>query len=149
MATKALSAFIRASAWKGEALTLAMLRIVTGLFLIHGVLDNILAPQRMQEFAAFMGAAGFAAPQFWAPFSVYTQLLAGILLVTGLGVRFAGAIICITFLVALYMVHWSQSFREWWPALALVMIGLHLIARGAGRLSLDAMLERRVGRGRP
>lgn len=143
-----LAALFSADGWKGEAITLAVMRIATGIFLIYGVIDNILDPRRMQEFIAFMRAAGFATPDFWAPFSVYTQLLAGLMLVTGLGVRLAGAIICTTFIVGIYMVHWSQSLREWWPAMALVVIGLHLIARGAGGLSLDAILARRYDRRR-
>lgn len=137
--------FFQTDGWKTEDLTLATMRVTTGIFLIYGVLDNVLDAKRMQEFARFMKTSGFVAPEFWAPFSVYTQLLAGLMLVAGLGVRLAGAIVATTFVVGLYMVHWSQSLREWWPALALVIIGVHFVARGAGGLSLDALLFRRFG----
>lgn len=125
-----------------EPYTIAVMRIATGIFLIHGVWDNIVDPQRMQEFIGFMRAAGFTNPDFWAPFSIHTQFLAGLLLVAGFAVRLGGIITAVTFIVGLVMVHWSQSLRLWWPALALVLIGLHLTARGGGPLSADALLAR-------
>jgi putative oxidoreductase len=129
-----------------EDLTLLLLRAATGIFLVYGVWDNMIDPERMKEFVAFMQASGFAWPRVLAPFSVYTQFICGILLIAGLKIRWAGAFIALTFLVGLYMVHWSQTLREWWPALALVIIGLHLTARGAGQFSVDTVLARRAER---
>lgn len=127
-----------------EDLALLGMRVATGVFLVHGVWDNIADPERMSEFVRFMRAAGFAAPEFWAPFSVYTQFAAGALAFAGLLTRWGGAIITVTFLVALYVVHWDQSLREWWPALSLVVIGLLLLARGAGRYSLDHLVTQKA-----
>ncbi|UYV15708.1 DoxX family protein [Porphyrobacter sp. ULC335] len=125
---------------RAEPLTLLLLRLATGIFLVYGVWDNITDPARMEEFIGFMTAAGFPAPAFCARLTVFTQLLAGVMLVTGVGVRLAGLIIAVTFVVALVMVHWSQDLRLWWPALSLVVIGLHLMARGGGPLAIDAKL---------
>lgn len=118
-------------------------RLATGVFLVYGVWDNIVEPARMREFVEFMRSFAFPAPEFWAPFSVYTQLIAGLLILPGLLTRWAGAIIAATFAVALVMVHWEQTLREWWPALSLLVIGLLLMTRGGGRFSLDARLFRR------
>lgn len=117
--------------------------IATGAFIIDGALDNVIDPARMREFVEFQRNFGFSPPEFWAPFSVYTQLLAGLLLVPGLLTRWAGAILFATFIVAMAFVHWNQTLREWWPALALVVIGLLFMTCGAGRLSLDALWGRR------
>lgn len=119
-------------------------RVGTGAFLIDGVWDNVTDPRRMAEFASFMATNGFDAPTFWAPFSVYSQLIASLLLLIGLLARWAALVIAATFAVALWGVHWEQGLREWWPALALILIGLMIVTRGAGRWSVDALLEHRV-----
>lgn len=116
------------------------LRLLTGSFLIHGVWDNIVSAERMQEFARFMAANGFAAPTVLAPISVYAQLLIGIALLAGFATRWAGLLLAFNFVVGVVMVHWQQSFREWWPAIVLVGLGLHFATAGAGRFSIDRML---------
>ncbi len=124
---------------------LAFLRILTGGFLIYGVWDNIVSGERMQEFVAFMAAFNFPSPEILVPFSVWTQLVAGILLVLGLFTRWAAIIVTITFIVGIVGVHWEQTFREWWPAAVLVGIGILYVTAGPGRYSADAILgqERR------
>ena len=119
---------------------LLCLRALTGAFLVYGVLDNVVSAERMAEFAAFLSANGFVSPNLLAPLSVCVQLLCGLLLAVGLLTRWASLVIALHFLVALVMVHWSQDFRGWWPALVLVGIGLQFMATGAGRLSVDALI---------
>ncbi len=123
-------------------LSLALLRILTGGFLIYGTQDNVLNGERMAEFVGFLRAHDFAWPELMAPLSVYAQFACGILLVLGLLTRSAGLVMCFNFIVALWMVHWPQEFRDWWPAIVLVFLGLHFGLRGGGRWSLDAMLLR-------
>ena len=126
--------------------TLMLLRVVTGAFLVHGTLDNVLSNERMQEFVVFLTQNGFPVPHLMAPLSVYAQFICGALLVLGLLTRWAGAIIAFNFVVAVVMVHWHQDFRGWWPALVLVLLGLHFMAQGGGRFALDAVLARKSGR---
>ena len=126
----------------GRDAALALARVATGLFLVHGVWDNVVDPERMAEFVGFMRASGFAAPEWLAPFSVYTQLAAGVMLVLGLLTRWAGLIVTATFVVGLWVVHWEQTFREWWPALSLVLLGAFFVTSGGGRLALDRLLLR-------
>ena len=127
--------------WRDAALL--ALRVATGVFLVDGVWDNVVIAGRMTEFAGFLGASGFAMPSFWAPFSVYTQLAFGLLLVLGLLTRWAGIGLIATFIVGIFVVHWQQSLREIWPALALVVIGAMLATHGAGLFSIDRLFERR------
>jgi uncharacterized membrane protein YphA (DoxX/SURF4 family) len=125
-----------------EDLSLALLRVVTGAFLIYGTYDNVLSAERMEEFTGFLRAHGFVMPELMAPLSVYAQFLCGILFVLGLFTRWAGLVMCFNFVVAVWMVHWPEDFRGWWPAAVLVFLGLHFGFRGGGRWSLDAMLFR-------
>lgn len=124
-------------------MALLAMRVATGVFLIDGVLDNLMSSQRMREFEQFLRVHDFPLPQLAAPFSVVTQLCAGALLIVGLFTRWASLLLVVTFVVALVMVHWNQGLREWWPALALVVIGLLLATSGPGKWSLDGLSRRR------
>lgn len=128
-------------------LTLFALRAVTGAFLIHETWDNVTSAARMKEFAEFLGQFGFPFPELMAPLSVAVQFVGGALLIAGLFTRGAGLLIAVNFIVAVVMVHWSEPFRGWWPALVLVFLGFHFAAAGAGRYGLDAILTRRGGGG--
>ncbi len=132
---------LRPLARLGDTALLA-LRLLTGAFLIHGVWDNIASAARMAEFVTFLTANGFAAPSLMAPLSVYAQFLIGAALILGLFTRWAGLLLAFNFIVAVAMVHWEQSFRDWWPAIVLVALGFVFATIGAGRFAGDALLAR-------
>lgn len=119
-------------------------RVVTGAFLVHGTQDNVFSAERMDEFVTFLARFGFPAPDLLAPLSVYLQFGCGLLFIAGLLVRWAGLTMAVNFVVAIAMVHWSEGFRGWWPALALILISADLMLRGGGRFSLDHLLRTRT-----
>ena len=124
---------------------LLALRAATGVFLVYGTWDNVASAARMTEFAVFLERSGFMAPELMAPLSAWAQFLCGLLFVAGLFTRWAGWIMAFNFAVAIAMVDRLSpaGFRGVWPALALLVIGVHLGLCGAGAASLDAVLERR------
>lgn len=124
-------------------LTLLLLRAITGAFLVHETWDNVTSSARMREFAEFLGQFGFPLPHLMAPLSVAVQFGCGVLLILGLATRAAGLLIAANFAVAVYMVHWAEPFRGWWPALILVFLGLHFAAAGSGRFGIDGLLGKR------
>jgi putative oxidoreductase len=121
-------------------LSLAALRVLTGTFLIYGTQDNVLSAARMDEFVYFLAGKNFVMPELLAPLSAWAQFVCGFLLVLGLVTRWAGLVVAFNFVVAVWMVHWPEDFRGWWPAIVLVFLGLHFACRGAGRWSLDALV---------
>ena len=125
-----------------EDASLAALRVLTGAFLVYGTQDNVLSAERMDEFVGFLRAHHFILPELMAPLSVWAQFVCGILFVLGLLTRWAGLAMAFNFAVAVWMVHWPQDFRGWWPAIVLVFLSLHFACRGAGRYSLDALFFR-------
>ncbi len=131
-----------------DDLGLLALRLATGIFLVYGTWDNVSDGARMHEFAVFLERFGFPAPGLMAPLSAWAQFLCGLLFIVGLGTRWAGWIMAFNFVVAIVMVDRLNpaGFRGVWPALALVVIGLHLALRGAGAYAVDALLERRWAR---
>ncbi|MDP9421300.1 MAG: DoxX family protein [Pseudomonadota bacterium] len=134
--------------WLGdryEDAALFALRAATGLFLLYQSHDNVLSAARMDEFQGFMAQFGFWRPDILAPFAIFWQVAAGIGFILGLFVRPLGLITAIQFIVALWMVHWSQDYALWWPAAVLVFLGFYFFARGGGRYALDARFIARRG----
>ena len=129
---------------RGSDAALLATRLLTGAFLIHGVWDNIVSAERMAEFVGFLAANGFATPALMAPLSVWVQFAIGVALILGLLTRWAGLLLAFNFIVGVTMVHWDQSFREWWPAIVLVTLGLLFATIGAGRYAIDRHLETRA-----
>lgn len=122
---------------------LLLLRLVTGAFLIYQSHDNIVSAARMAEFEAFLTQFNFVMPHIMAPIAVWAQFLCGIAFILGLLTRWAGIVTAITFIVAVWTVHWPQPFHLWWPALVLVFLGILFATLGAGRYAIDQRLERR------
>ena len=126
-----------------DDLALLLLRWATGVFLIYQSHDNVFSDARMGEFVGFLTQFGFIMPEVMAPLSVWFQFLAGFAFIIGLATRWFGLITAFQFVVATWMVHSPDPFNTWWPALALIFIGLVLGTIGAGRYSLDAFIARR------
>lgn len=125
------------------------LRLYIGGFLVWGVWDNIVSPERMAEFVQFLTVIGSPAPKLAAPVSVWAQFLVGVLLLPGFLTRWAGLLLAVNFLVAVALIGTSQGVfadvtRELFGPMMCVLAGLVLATHGAGRLSLDARL---TGRG--
>ena len=121
---------------------LLLLRVVTGAFLIYQSHDNVLSAARMDEFEKFLTQFGFVYPELMAPLSVYAQFAAGIAFILGFLTRWFGLLTAFNFIVAVWMVHWSDPVPAIWPAAILIFLGLYFGLRGSGRYGLDAMFER-------
>ncbi|MEJ8757440.1 DoxX family protein [Pontibacter sp. H259] len=117
------------------------LRVAIGVFLIYGVLDNILSWERMLEFRDFLQAHGMPFPLFSAHVSVYVQFACGLMLLLGAAVRLAGILMIVNFLVAIVLVHLGQNFPEYYPAAQLIAVGFFFLFNGAGPVSVDALWE--------
>lgn len=125
-----------------EAAALLLMRLVIGAFLAWGVQDNLLSAERMHEFEQFLAKFGFFAPAPMARLSVWAQLLVGLAFIAGFATRWAGIVCAIHFVVAIVMVDMHGGIRASFPSACLVVIGLYLACRGAGRISLDHALAR-------
>ena len=125
----------------GADLAFLLLRLLVGVFLIHGVWDNVTSPARMAEFTTFLADHNSPLPSLAAPLSVYAQLICGGLILVGLLTRWAGLIMAFNFVVAMVLVHLDHSLREQFPALVLIAISLILATHGAGGYAVDAMVS--------
>jgi len=130
---------------RGADLAFLLLRALVGVFLVVGVWDNVVSPQRMAEFATFLAKHDCPFPTLAAPVSVYAQLVCGGLFVAGLLTRWAGLVMAFNFVVAMLLVHLHQDLREQFPALVLIAVSLVFATHGAGRYALDTLFGGKVG----
>ena len=134
--------------------TLTVMRLVLGfLFFVHG----------SQLMLGWFGGYGLSGSmQFFtqklgipAPFAflgIATQFFGGILLLLGLASRFGALTIIGNMVVAIAKVHWQFGlFMNWYGTqkgegyeyhLLAIALGLAIVVRGSGSLSLDRLLTR-------
>lgn len=118
------------------------LRLVIGSYIIWGVQDNILSQERMLEFENFLAAHGVPYPYFAARLSVYAQLICGVSILLGAFVRLTAIPFIINFVAAIVIAHRGDTFSGMFPALVMIAAGLFFLFHGAGKLSVDELLER-------
>ena len=114
-----------------------LLRVFVALRLIYGVIDNVFSWDRMIEFRDFLAANGFPYPLLLAIVSVYAQLIAGLLILTGWKIRVASITMIINFGLALVMVHRNDTIEAMTPALFMLFCSILFLFEGAGRISLE------------
>lgn len=145
MASRLSSVLLLTPWYRRRDAALLLMRTVVGAFLVWGVADNVASAERMREFETFLAGFGFPAPALMAPVSVWAQLAVGVGFVLGLLTRWAGVICAVNFLVAIVMVDMHGGIRGAFPSACRVLIGIYLATNGAGRYSLDRLLESRIG----
>jgi len=119
------------------------LRLLIGSFVIWGVQDNILSGERMLEFENFLAARGVPYAPAAARLSVYTQFVCGVSILLGAFVRLTAVPFILNFVAAIVIAHLGDTFQGMFPPLVLIAAGLFFLFHGAGKLSVDQLLERR------
>jgi len=129
------------SAQRFSDLTLLLLRLFVGLYLVFGVWGEITDSARMQEYASLLAQHKFPAPKILAPLLAYLQLAIGLGFVLGLFTRWAGIFCVIIFAVLIAKIDRFNGMGGTFPSGCLVFIGLYLATHGAGRFSVDEVLK--------
>jgi putative oxidoreductase len=104
----------------------------------------------LERVIGYFQSLGIPAPELLGPFVAATELSCGVLLVLGAATRFASVPLIITMCVAIRTAIWDELDgaidlfgRVEWLVIALL---LWLVIGGAGALSVDAFLARRLQR---
>lgn len=120
------------------------IRFIIGTFIIYGVQDNIFSYAQMKEFAHFLDERNVPFPLFSAFLSAYVQMICGVSILLGAFIRLLSIPFIINFIVAIVIAHIGDSFRGMFPALMMIAAGFFFLFNGAGKLSIDELLEKRV-----
>ena len=76
--------------------------------------------------------------------AVFAEVFCSILILFGLGTRLAVIPLIITMLVAAFMIHGTDPFAKQEPSLQYLLVYTVLLLTGAGRFSIDYVLQRRL-----
>jgi len=115
-----------------------LIRLAVGFHLIYGTQDNVFSFARMEEFATFLAGHGVPWPLFSAIVSVYAQFVCGILFILGAATRWAGAVMVVNFIAALFIAHQGDPYPAMFPALMMLASAGFFLIHGPGRLSVDS-----------
>ncbi len=126
--------------------TLLLLRLAFGGHLLFHVVPTLLDSSERAEFVQYLTDQHVPLPALSALLSLGTELLGGLSLILGLGVRPASAALVINFVVALLVAHLHHPYSKSFEALQLLAVAATLLGTGAGPLSVDALLARVVER---
>jgi putative oxidoreductase len=120
---------------------LLALRVFVGLALAfaHGI--NKIPPA--ERFVSGVADLGFPAPFAFAWAASLSEFLGGILLALGLLTRPASFFLLATMLVAGFMRHAADPFRDKELAFTFAAVALLFLLAGAGRYSLDHLIRHR------
>lgn len=121
-----------------------VLRLMVGAtMMVHGYQKVFV--KGVESFVPAVAKLGFPLPHLFAHLAAYSELLGGLALVLGLGVRVAAVFVGFTMLVAAFKVHWPvfSGPKSMEFPLNLLVANVALFLTGAGRLSLDEWLASR------
>lgn len=127
------------------------LRLAAGsVFVGHGAqkLFGAFGGYGLEGTAGWMESIGLAPGLLMALAAGGAEFLGGLLLIIGLMVRPAAAVLAITMLVAILAVHWENGFfmanNGYEFAMVLFAVSIALALRGAGSTSADNALARKL-----
>lgn len=123
---------------------IAAVRIMAGIILAFAGWQK-LSGGGIGGFTTGMSRMGFPGAEVLAPLVIAFELIGGLLILVGAGVRWLGIIMIVEFLVAGTFVQ-LPSERGWGAArldYLLVAVGIMLLLAGAGKASVDEWLARR------
>ena len=128
-----------------EDTAIALLRVAMGVvFIAHGwpkVFGSATANHGSGRTEQLLRSKGIPYPALVAKTMGYTELIAGLLVCVGLFTRVAVVPLILIVVGAIPMVKWKKGFVDGWDwPFVLIIVGLVLMASGAGGLSVDSLL---------
>lgn len=130
--------------WTSSAALLTLRLAVGAVFVYHGW-GKVFGEHGVAGFAGFLDSLGVPLPGLSAWLAALTELLGGLALLIGVGVRFVSVPLAFTMLVAIATVHRtgfdvSQGGMEF--ALVLLATTIALALTGGGQFSLESLLRK-------
>lgn len=128
-----------ATGWldKNRDLGAFFIRLAFGLHLMYSSAD-LFDPAAQREFAGYLATIGVPLPLLGAYLCHVVEFFGGLLLILGLCVRPAAALLLVNFAVALFAVR-AEPYKGQFQALQLFAVAAFLLLNGAGGLALDGL----------
>lgn len=122
-------------------IALLILRVVIGFFMLThgwGKMETLFSGEPIQ----FPDPIGVGATASLA-LAVFSEVLCSLLIIIGLGTRFAAIPLLITMVIAAFVVHINDGFGKQEFALLYAIIYLTIALIGAGKYSLDYLISKK------
>jgi putative oxidoreductase len=75
---------------------------------------------------------------------ILTQFIGGVLLIIGYKTRLIATPLIVTFLVAYFLVHAGDPYKDSFQAIQMLAVSLFFLFNGSGKLSLDDLINTRI-----
>ena len=129
--------------WEQTGFTL--IRLIVGLFIsYHGL--EVFDHQKLDEYAKWLTDLHFPSPRFMAGLGKGTELIAGIMLLTGFLTRLAVISLIITMLIITFGMGKGNIFMDDQHPFLFVLLSLVIFFTGSGKFSLDYVFFRQKER---
>ena len=119
------------------------IRIAFGFHLIQYTYKDILWLEGGDNYGPFLESLGVPFPHIMAWVVLGTEFFGGLLLILGFLTRYVAFALVITFINALVLVHWGQTYKESFEALQMLAVSCFFFLNGADKLSIDDFLATR------
>jgi putative oxidoreductase len=121
-------------------LALLIARIaIAALMLSHGIPKLAMFNDSPVKFIEFMGLSA----EISLALVIFAEVVCSVLLLIGLATRYATVPLIITMLVAVLQVHASDPFSSKEPGIHYLLVYVMLLLMGAGKYSVDHVLNKR------
>ncbi|MFA7576582.1 MAG: FAD-dependent oxidoreductase [Candidatus Muiribacteriota bacterium] len=121
---------------------LLILRVFTGVAMMTHGFPKLF--QNLEGFTQNVANIGFPAPAFFAFMAAFSEFFGSLLLATGFMTRLWSFFIGFTMSVAVFVVHSSDAFSRKELALFYLIVSIFFLMKGAGKFSLDYMINKKL-----
>ncbi|WP_347924316.1 DoxX family protein [Pontimicrobium sp. SW4] len=94
--------------------------------------------------AEWLGSLGVPFPFFASWLYILAQFFGGVLLIIGFKTRLISIPLIVTFLVAFFLVHAADPYKDSFQAIQMLAISFFFLFNGSGKLSLDDYLKSKI-----
>jgi len=116
-----------------------VIRLIVGLFMCYHGLE-VFDRQKIEDYAKWLNDLHFPSPHFMALLGKGTELVAGVMLLTGFLTRVAVIALIITMLVITFFMGKGNIFMDDQHPFLFVLLFLVIFFTGPGKFSLDYLL---------
>ena len=116
-----------------------LIRLIVGLFICYHGLE-VFDRQKIEDYAKWLNDLHFPSPYFMALLGKGTELVAGIMLLTGFLTRVAVIALIITMLIITFFMGKGNIFMDDQHPFLFVLLFLVIFFTGPGKFSMDYVL---------
>lgn len=117
---------------KNSCIGIIFIRLVFGFHLLYYSWGDVISLTAGNN-AEFLESLGVPFPVIMSWLYILTQFFGGIFIILGFKIRLIAVPLIITFLVAYFLVHGSDPYKDAYPAIQMLAVSLFFLFNGSGK----------------